>query len=244
MTMAGTRGYSVRRSDRARRARLTVTDAGEAVVVLPRRAPPRDAAALVERHGEWLDRHVARARSQRDAILERPRLGEGRSLDVDGDRLVVVIARDPISSTGPKRGRVAVETRGLVVYIGRDGRDAATLLEAWLRLHARRTIEARVALRAPDLRVRPGRISIRDQTSRWASASADGKLSFSWRLILAPPSVLDAVVVHELAHLRIRGHSRAFWELVERHAPHTPVARRWLREHVRAVRAALTDEAR
>jgi hypothetical protein len=87
--------------------------------------------------------------------------------------------------------------------------------------------------------VRPGRISIRDQSSRWASASPNGALSFSWRLILAPPEVLDAVVVHELAHLRVRGHSRTFWELVERHAPQTPAARRWLRAHAREVRAAL-----
>ena len=87
--------------------------------------------------------------------------------------------------------------------------------------------------------VEPGRISIRDQSSRWASASASSNLSFSWRLILAPPYVLDAVVVHELAHLRIRGHSRSFWKLVESHAPRTPEARRWLREHSREVRAAL-----
>jgi predicted metal-dependent hydrolase len=87
--------------------------------------------------------------------------------------------------------------------------------------------------------VRSGRLSVRDQRSRWASASARGDLSFSWRLILAPPFVLDAVVVHELAHLRVRGHSRAFWSLVERHAPRTPEARRWLREHARELRAAL-----
>jgi len=93
--------------------------------------------------------------------------------------------------------------------------------------------------RASELGVRPGRIAIRDQSSRWASASAKGTLSFSWRLILAPPFVLDAVVVHELAHLRLRGHSAAFWGLVEGHAPRTPEARRWLREHARGVRAAL-----
>ncbi len=66
-----------------------------------------------------------------------------------------------------------------------------------------------------------------------------GALSFNWRLILAPPAVLDAVVVHELAHLRIRGHSRSFWHLVEHHAPQTSDARRWLRAHAREVRAAL-----
>jgi predicted metal-dependent hydrolase len=104
---------------------------------------------------------------------------------------------------------------------------------------ARTRLAERVSAHAVAMGVRPGRISVRDQTSRWASASPGGGLSFSWRLILAPPYVLDAVVVHELAHLRIRGHSHAFWALVLRHAPRTPEARRWLRDHAREVRAAL-----
>ena len=104
---------------------------------------------------------------------------------------------------------------------------------------ARSRLRERVLARAPELGVTTGRLSVRDQRSRWASASPRGDLSFSWRLILAPPFVLDAVVVHELSHLRVRGHSRAFWSIVERHAPGTPEARRWLREHAREVRAAL-----
>jgi predicted metal-dependent hydrolase len=125
------------------------------------------------------------------------------------------------------------------VRLGRDGRDVPVLLETWFRARAREVISECVAARASELGVRPGGISIRDQSSRWASASASGTLSFSWRLLLAPPFVLDAVVVHELAHLRIRGHTRRFWALVERHAPRTPEARRWLREHAGEVRAAL-----
>jgi hypothetical protein len=128
---------------------------------------------------------------------------------------------------------------GFVVRLGRDGRDSAELLEAWLRGRAREVIGERVAARAPELGVRPGRLTIRDQTSRWASASSSGALSFSWRLLLAPPYVLDAVVVHELAHLRMRGHTRPFWSLVGAHAPRTPEARRWLRVHAAEIRAAL-----
>jgi predicted metal-dependent hydrolase len=239
MTTPGGREYTVRRSDRARRARLTVNEAGDAVVVLPRRATLRDAAALVEQHGAWIDRHVAKARVHRARIAERPRLGEGRTLDVDGEPLEIVIFAP--GDGGPLRGRVTYRPGCVEVRLGHDGRETPVLLEAWLRTRARSAIEARVAERAPGVGVMPGRISIRDQTSRWASASADGKLSFSWRLILAPPSVLDAVVVHELAHLRIRGHSPAFWALVEGHAPQTPAARRWLREHARDLRAALSD---
>jgi predicted metal-dependent hydrolase len=87
--------------------------------------------------------------------------------------------------------------------------------------------------------VTPTRVSVRDQRSRWGSAARDGSLSFSWRLVLAPTFVLDAVVVHELAHLRHADHGASFWALARRHAPRTDEARRWLRAERDALRSAL-----
>ena len=228
--------YAVRRSARARRARLTVSERGEVVVVLPRRAPLDEAARIVGDHGAWLDRHVARMRVERDRLMARPALGAGRILQVDGAPLVVWLLPDAAPA---RRGSVQLDDGRLLVRPGAPGHDVAHTLEPWLRARARSRLSERVLVRAPELGVAPGRLSIRDQRSRWASASARGDLSFSWRLILAPPFVLDVVVVHELAHLRIRGHSCAFWSLVERHAPRTQEARRWLRDHAREVRAAL-----
>ena len=228
--------YVVRRSDRARRARLTVTATGEVIVVLPRGASLAEAARLVGRHDAWIAGHVGRAQAERERLQARPALGAGRVLEVEGRPLLVT----RLEADAPHaRGTVSLVGQRLVVHVGRDGRTPAELLERWLRARARRTISLRVAARSTEMAVHPGLISIRDQSSRWASASPSGALSFNWRLILAPPAVLDAVVVHELAHLRIRGHSRSFWELVERHAPQTKDARRWLRAHGREVRAAL-----
>ena len=229
--------YKVRRSDRARRSRLTVTEAGEVVVVLPHRAPGDEAGQLVARHAGWLDRHVGRLREERVRLDRRPALGEGRRLEVDGVPLRVWAV--DAGAQRPGRGHVELAGEQLVVRLGRDGRETAGVLEPWLRERARSRLAERVAARAAEMAARPGRITIRDQSSRWASASRSGALSFSWRLLLVPPYVLDAVVVHELAHLRVRGHSRAFWALVEGHAPRTAEARRWLREHAREVRAAL-----
>ena len=229
--------YRLRRSDRARRARLTVSREGEIVVVLPRRMPESEAQRLVQEHARWLERHVARITEQQAVLAARPPLGQGRVLAVGGEPCRVS-AVDAGAST-PMRGRVQPVEGGVIVRLGRDGRSTAELLEGWLRARAREQIVERVGVRAADLGVRPGAISIRDQSSRWASASSSGRLSFNWRLLLAPPFVLDAVVVHELAHLRIRGHTHAFWALVERHAPRTQEARRWLRDHGAEVRAAL-----
>jgi predicted metal-dependent hydrolase len=75
------------------------------------------------------------------------------------------------------------------------------------------------------------RIRIGGQRTRWGSCSSRGTLSFNWRLVLAPPAVLDYVVVHELCHLRVPNHSRRFWALVELHRPHWRQQRQWLRDY-------------
>jgi predicted metal-dependent hydrolase len=227
----------IRRSDRARRSRLTVTQAGAVVVVLPRLAPASEAERLVVRHARWIERHLGRLRDEQARLGGRPALGEGRVLEVDGLALRVRVAE--VSGPVPARGTVVRSGEQLLVRLGRDGRTTAEVLEPWLRARARARIAERVGAHAGPMGVEPGRITIRDQSSRWASAGRSGALSFSWRLVLAPPFVLDAVVVHELAHLKVRGHSRRFWRLVETHAPRTPEARRWLREHAAEVRAAL-----
>lgn len=75
------------------------------------------------------------------------------------------------------------------------------------------------------------RITIRDQKTRWGSCSTKGTLSFNWRLMLAPPAVLDYVVVHELCHLTHMNHSAAFWALVESVCPDYRIHRKWLKDH-------------
>lgn len=88
-----------------------------------------------------------------------------------------------------------------------------------------------VAFHAERLGVTPARISIKDTRSRWGSCSHAGNLSFSWRLILAEPFVLDYVAAHEVAHLKEMNHSPAFWAQVERTYPDWKPARNWLRLH-------------
>lgn len=75
------------------------------------------------------------------------------------------------------------------------------------------------------------RITIRDQKTRWGSCSAKGTLSFNWRLMLAPPAILDYVVVHELCHLTHMNHSTAFWQAVAEVYPDYRTARKWLKDH-------------
>lgn len=89
----------------------------------------------------------------------------------------------------------------------------------------------RTAYYAQKMGIIYGKITIRDQKTRWGSCSAKGTLSFNWRLMLAPPAILDYVVVHELCHLTHMDHSAAFWQAVESVYPDYRSARQWLKEH-------------
>ena len=204
--------YSVRRSGRARRSRLIIADDGAAVVVLPIRSPDREAAELVARHRSWIARHRASLAERRIRLATRPSLAVGRFLAVNGATQLI-------------RATTAAER---------------SALEGRLRREARRVISERVAIRATEIGVVVRRISIRDQRTRWGSASQrSGTLSFNWRLVMCPLEILDYVVVHELGHLRIAGHSAAFWRLVDRYVADSGAARRWLRDNHHEIRHAL-----
>jgi predicted metal-dependent hydrolase len=232
--------YTLRRSDRARLTRLTIRPDGEVVVTLPKRAPERWAHDLVRARADWIDHHQARLIATRDRLAARPSLGDGRGISLGGleHAVEVVPLRD-----GRRRSRVVHDdAAGPLIRLeiaDDDPREPVAVLEAWLRSEAREAILRRVAVRERDLGVQPVTVAIRDQRSRWGSASRRGTLSFSWRLVMAPAAVLDYVVVHELAHLRQFGHGPAFWRIVRDAVPDADAARRWLRTHEVELRAAL-----
>jgi hypothetical protein len=118
-----------------------------------------------------------------------------------------------------------------ILRVGGRPEHAPRRLLDWLKREARKRIDERVAFYAAALGVRPKRITIRDTSSRWGSCSSARSLSFSWRLILAPPLVLDYVVAHEVAHLRELNHKPRFWRLVESLVPEIEKSQAWLSEH-------------
>ena len=125
----------------------------------------------------------------------------------------------------------------------RERRPLERILAAWLRERATEALDRAIAAHAPALGVTPTRVDIRDPRSRWGSASRNGRLMFSWRLVLAPPGSLETVVVHELAHLRVFGHGPGFWALVAARRPTHLADRAWLRRNSHALHAALDVSA-
>jgi predicted metal-dependent hydrolase len=206
--------YTVRRSARARRVRVNVHVHTGVEVVLPARAPERAAAAAVSELRPWIERRLDEAREALARVAAR-----AGTVPYLGVHLQLV----------PQAGRTRVHRQGqrLLVPAG----DARPALERYYRRAARAEIGPRLD-RATALAGSGYRdLSIRAQRTRWASCSADGRMSFNWRLLLAPEQVLDYVVWHEVCHLEILDHSSGFWALLERRWPGYREDRDWLREH-------------
>ena len=104
-------------------------------------------------------------------------------------------------------------------------------ITAWYKIQARKTIHQRAKHLSQLANLRYNTTSITDAATRWGSCSSDKNLHFNWKLIMAPPPVIDYVIAHELAHLTEMNHSRAFWEKVRRMFPLYRQHRTWLKRH-------------
>lgn len=207
--------YTIRRSVRARRVRVTVDATRGVEVVVPERASERHAARAVRELTPWIERRLAElARAQATVAARRD------TVPYLGTTLRV--------SPQPDRSRVQRRGDELLVPAGPDQLPA---LERWYRRAANAEIAPRLDRACAMAGGSYARLAIRNQRTRWASCSRSGTMSFNWRLLLAPEAVLDYVIWHEVCHLHVMDHSARFWTLVEQYCPGYRQPRRWLREH-------------
>jgi predicted metal-dependent hydrolase len=213
----------VRRHKAARRLTLRVNQTRRVVIVtVPLRCKIDEAGTFVHRHLDWV-------RSRLHALPTPILFEDGVIVPLRGtDHIVKFAGARARGAVVDVDGRMA----GMPVLAVKGGEEhAARRLRDWLYGEARRDLDARVAYHAGRLGLRVKRISVRDQSSRWGSCSTSAILSFSWRLILAPPIVLDYVAAHEVAHLAEMNHGPRFWALVRRTMPQMDVAKSWLLKH-------------
>jgi predicted metal-dependent hydrolase len=206
--------YRIRRSDRARRVRVSVDGRGEVEVVLPRRAPARHAEEAVLQLRPWIER---RRRAAARAALEVAR--EPGTVPYLGEVLRLV----------PEPGRTRVHRRGDELLIPEG--DARAALERWYRRRARAEIIPRLDAATARAGTSYSGLTIRGQRTRWASRSSSGAMSFNWRLLLAPPEILEYVVEHEVAHIEVMDHSPRFWRLLASRSPGWRAHAAWLRRY-------------
>ena len=207
-----------RQNVKCKRMVLRVTPDGLGVTVtLPPRTSLATTLRFIENSKAWISKMMA-----------------GRALPVKFADAQCVSYRGVlhvVRATGGKRGLVTC-MEGLLLVPG-EPLHVARRLKDWLKAQAARELAQVSQSYATAMDAKYRKLTIRDQATRWGSCSATGNLSYSWRLILAPPYVLDYVAAHEVAHLKEMNHSASFWRLVITHCAKAKDAKRWLRDHGR-----------
>lgn len=203
----------LRRSARAKRLSLRVSRLdGRVTLTLPERSPEREGIAFLRGREDWLRGHLNQIAPVQTVAIGGCVLFEGREL--------------PIVAASARRARLEPDQ----LLVPQD--DAVGVrVKALLKAAARDRLAAASDHYAAALGRSYSRLSIRDTRSRWGSCSSQGTLMYSWRLIMAPPRVLQYVAAHEVAHLVEMNHSSAFWAVVERLFPDYDDCRDWLRDN-------------
>lgn len=199
--------FEVRRSKRAKKRcslRMTI---GVLILTIPYRSDAGLALRILTKREAWIAAAFARSRPCGPLFLGKP-------LHVEQTSAVV----------SPKfaEGTLSLPPAGSPI---------AEQLEAWYRWQAGQYLQQKLPAFAARLQVSPVQVRIKDQRTRWGSCSSKGNLNFNWRLIMAPESIFDAVIMHELAHLRVPNHSAQFWELLHTVCPNYAEVKTWLKQN-------------
>lgn len=210
--------YTLKRSSRRRTITLTIDEDGLRVGA-PWRASQQRVDALLDSHARWIARKLAEWEARRPP----PFIWQaGATVMAMGEPLTLVIT--------PAGDATRREGSRLYVCAGADDPDTlAQQVVAWLRGAAQGWFEQRAAHFARVLEVRTPTIRLSNARTRWGTCHPDGRVLLNWRLIQAPPALIDYVVVHELAHLREANHSPRFWQWVARVLPDYEERRQTLR---------------
>ena len=191
-------------------------------MTLPMRAAKSAGLALLKRNADWVSARLA-------ALPETAPFADGASVMIDG-------MEHTIRHSPGGRGGAWIEAGAL--HVSGDAEFLARRVADFLRAEARRRFSAQSLAKAAEAGLPVRRVTVKDTRSRWGSCSADGVLMFCWRLLMAPPTVQDYVVAHEVAHLRHMNHGPDFWALSDKLSPHRQAAQAWLAaEGARLLRA-------
>ena len=198
---------------------------GQTRVYAPKQMKLRDIDETVRMNAEKIEKLHKELDRRLDEDRQNRPVSEGSRLSVEGKMLVLHLHQG--------RTRAEFSEKELYLWLKDPNSDEAVraALKTVLASHALERIRERLSVYAPRIGKEFGRVAIRDQRSRWGSCSSKHNLNFNWKLIMAPPQVLDYVVIHELCHLHEFNHSARFWRLVESQMPEYEAWKKWLKVH-------------
>ncbi len=214
---------NVERTNRKKTVSIQV-GRGRVRVIAPKRLPERQIRQILERRGPWIQ-----AKLEIQQSLPGPReYVSGEPFTYLGRTYSLKVLRGFPPGVKLKNGTLAVSVPRPPAA-GEGGRGVRDQLKAWYWTRADRHLREKTRARAQALDVTPGSVSLKNYRSRWGSCGVHGDIRYNWRIIIAPPGIVDYLVVHEVCHLRHLNHSSAFWACVESQYPDYRECRAWLK---------------
>lgn len=217
--------YTLIRSPRRRKTiSLQLSPDGTIRVQAPLHTPRREIDTFLNQKQDWLEKKLREQQQRREAAPPK-KIASGETFFFLGEVYPLEIAHRT-----PQEEPLVFNGEQFLLHEA-DVERGRVIFAAWYQRQALAHLQKRLAVFSLMMGVLPRGLKITQAKRRWGSCSAENRLSFTWRLIMTPPDVVDYVVVHELAHIREKNHSSAFWGLVAGTAPRFQEHRRWLRKH-------------
>lgn len=214
--------FSLRESATAQQCRVRIGPAGVSVIV-PVGSTPNKGWQFLKSNAAWVLNQLERV-----SRLPKVKKQSANEFILRGKRTLVTIERAQVR----RGGNLVVHTPGqLSILIGKRGADPKRTMENWLREEARSAISEAIEKYRTKIRREPKKVLVMGQRTKWGNCSSLGNLSFNWRLVMAPPEVLEYVVAHELTHLAIPDHTDRFWMTLRSICPESPSASKWLKDN-------------
>lgn len=226
--------YSLRRSPRAKRTRIVVK-ADKVEVVAPPGVSERCIQAFVIAQQAWIEQALQRVASRADNVgsLAPAHYVDGALVPYQGSYLPL-----SIKATTAKTLKVQLLLEAqFVIYLpvsidcGQNSERIRQALQQWMKHQFRQLALRIIDKHSACFALQPRSLRIKTQKSRWGSCGPNNDINLNWLLMLAPPIVMEYVIIHELCHIRHKNHSRDFWDLVALHMPEYQQHRRWLKQH-------------
>jgi predicted metal-dependent hydrolase len=215
--------YTIRRHRRARSLKISVTSQGAVVVTAPHGIPEFLISQFVKHHQDWIQRTQAAQHQKPHPVTED-------TVQLFGKKYELVLTTDIEKPLG-----VFVQGERVVVnqsrHVAARERAAKTKLTSFLKRTAESYLRPRTHALAKTMNTTFGRLTLREQKTRWGSCSSQGNLNFNWRLVHYPPAIIDYVIIHELAHRHHMNHSTKFWEEVSKYDSEYRQHRLWLKRN-------------
>jgi len=216
--------YTLKQSYRTRSIRLEIRRESGLTVVVPRKYTPKQVEDILLQKSRWILRHLTTGKPLQMPLF-KPAPCHGDSLPYLGKTIELSVTAEAGKHT------TARFTDGRLVIALTGGVNTSPVLEAWYRMQARRVFRQKADTFKVIMGLSYNSILIRGQKTRWGSCSAKGNITLNWKLLMAPPEIVDYVIIHELAHRKHMNHSKKFWQFVERYCPRWRECRKWLTKH-------------